>query len=208
MKKYFAIIICLLSFAVSAGQKAVTDEGDIVILSSDGTWKYEDNSADIVPEILMNTSSFEKGKESTFTLKSKANNSAFSIDPKSWSFKKSEDTNTREYEFTLNGEDLYGLAITEAIEVDLVNLSQLALQNAKDAAPDASITKQEYRIVNGNKVIYLEIDGTIQGIKFKYLGYYYSDKSGSTQYMTYTGASLVGKYKNEIENFLNGFSIQ
>lgn len=73
----------------------------------------------------------------------------------------------------------------------MLNLIQLALENAKAVAPDAKITKQEYRIVNGNKVIYLEIDGTIQGINFKYLGYYYSNISGSTQYITYTGASLV-----------------
>jgi hypothetical protein len=49
----------------------------------------------------------------------------------------------------------------------------------------------------------MEMLGTIQGVKFKYLGYYYSDDSGSTQYLTYTGANLVEKYQTDIENFLN-----
>ena len=87
-------------------------------------------------------------------------------------------------------------------------MAQIALENAKKAAPDARIVKEEYRVVNGNKVIYLEMEGTIQGIKFKYLGYYYSDRSGSTQYLTYTGANLVGEYKKDIERFLNGFTVQ
>ncbi len=75
----------------------------------------------------------------------------------------------------------------------MLNLSRVALQNAKKSDSDAKITQQEYRIVNGNKVIYQELEGTIQGIHFKYLGYYYSDKSGSTQYIVYTGANLVSK---------------
>ena len=87
-------------------------------------------------------------------------------------------------------------------------MAQIALENAKKAAPDARIVKEEYRVVNGNKVIYLEMEGTIQGIKFKYLGYYYSGRSGSTQYLTYTGANLVGEYKKDIERFLNGFTVQ
>jgi hypothetical protein len=208
MKKYFALVICLLSFTVNAGQKAVTDEGDIVILKSDKTWVYENNSLDKVTEILLNKNSFAKGKESTFTLKSKVNDAEFSIDPKAWSFKKGKDDEETEYSFKLKGKDLYGMAITEGIEIDVVILSQIALQNAKDVAPDAKITKQEYRIVNDNKVIYQEMDATIQGMKIKYLGYYYSDKSGSTQYLTYTGASLFDKYKPAMESFLNGFSIQ
>jgi len=67
--------------------------------------------------------------------------------------------------------------------------------------------KKEYRIVNGNKVIYMEMIGTIQSVKFKYLGYYYSNSSGSTQYLANTSTNLVDKYKTDINNFLNGFSI-
>lgn len=208
MKKYFALVIFLLSFTSNADQKAVTEEGDIVILNSNGSWEYVDNKVNKATEILLNKNSFKKGKESTFTLKSKKNNSVFSIDPKAWAFEKGNSIGDSEYAFKLKGGDLYGMAITEAIEIDLVNLPQVALDNAKNVAPDVRITKQEYRVVNDNKVIYLEMAGTIQGIKFKYLGYYYSDESGTTQYLTYTGTNLAGKYKPEIEKFLNGFSIQ
>ena len=54
----------------------------------------------------------------------------------------------------------------------------------------------------------MEMEGTIQSIRFTYLGYYYSDSFGSTQYLTYTGSSLVQKYRQDIDNFLNGFTSQ
>jgi hypothetical protein len=208
MNKYLALTICFLSFSVYASQRAVTDEGNIVILNSDGTWEYESPEKIEKLEIKTNNAVFKKGSASTFRLKSTKNKSEFWINPKDWSFKKADDVNQAEYQFQLKGTDLYGMAITEKIQIDLDNLTQLALENAKDAAPDAKIVTREYRIVNGNKVMYMEIEGTIQGIRFKYLGYYYSDSSGSTQYLTYTGENLVSQYKNHIEKFLNGFSIQ
>jgi hypothetical protein len=205
VKKYFISIIILLSFAASAAQQAVTDEGEIVILKSNGTWEYKNKELAEASEILLNENSFTKGKKATFTLKSKINNSEFSFDPKAWSFEKAGDE-VSEYTFKLKAGDLYGMAITESIEIDLPNLSQLALANAKSVAPDARIVRQEYRIVNGNEVMYLEFEGTISSINFKYLGYYYSNELGSTQYLVYTGAKVAGRYKSEIEQFLNGFS--
>ena len=201
-------MICLLSITANARQRAVTDEGNIVILNSNGTWKYESPNTIKQLEIKTNKAIFKKDLESTFRLKSKRNKSAFWIDPKKWSFKKADDVNQAEYNFHLKGEDLFGIAITEKIAIDLDNLTQIALENAKGTASDAQIVIREYRIVNGNKVMYMKTEGTTQGIKFKYLGYYYSDSSGSTQYITYTGLSLVGLYKQDIEKFLNGFSIQ
>jgi hypothetical protein len=67
---------------------------------------------------------------------------------------------------------------------------------------------QEYRVVNGKKLIYMQINGTIKGINFTYNGYYYSNPSGSTQLVAYTAASAVRKYKSEINDFLNGLVTQ
>ncbi|MCG8427870.1 MAG: hypothetical protein MI754_10985, partial [Chromatiales bacterium] len=41
MKKYLGLILLLTVFSVGAAQQAVTDEGKIVILNSDGTWEYQ-----------------------------------------------------------------------------------------------------------------------------------------------------------------------
>ena len=54
----------------------------------------------------------------------------------------------------------------------------------------------------------MEFIGTISGAEFKFFGYYHSDKYGSTQYLTYTGASVANQYKESIDELLNGFSIR
>ena len=111
-----------------------------------------------------------------------------------------------EYTFELKSGDLYAMAISEEVEIQVEELAKIALENAQGAAPDTRVVKKEYRNVNGNKVIYMEMVGTIQSIKFKYLGYYHSNASGSTQYLAYTSENLVSKYQSDIDNFLNGFS--
>ncbi len=96
------------------------------------------------------------------------------------------------------------MVIAEGIQVEREALINLAISNARNAAPDVKVIEKEYRTVNGKKIIYMKMQGTIQSIKFTYLGYYYSDKTGSTQLLTYTASNLVEKYKPEIFDLLNG----
>ena len=189
-------------------QRAVTDEGKVVILSPDGTWVYEKPTDDTKASIPTNPTPFGKEARSSFALKSTKNASVFWIDPKDWTFKPGEAGSPAEYTLRRKGGDLYAMAITEAVQIDLPNLVGVALENAKAAAPDARVVKQEYRTVNGLKVLYMEIAGTISGMKFKYLGHYYSNASGTTQYIVYTGENLVPKYASEISALLNGFSVR
>ena len=208
MNKYIFLVICMFSFAASASQKAVTDEGEIVILNTNGTWVYQNSGAEQNDQIFENTNTFTKGEKLNFDLKSNTSGAKFSINPKAWTFKKGNEAQNAEFELKLKDGDLYGMAITERLQIPMPMLAQVAMANALEFAPNAKIVKQEYRIVNGNKVIYMEISGTSQGIKFKYFGYYHSNKSGSTQYLAYTGESLEELYRSDIDDFLNGFSVQ
>lgn len=204
MKVFMSIVLMLAIMPAFASQRAITDTGDEVILNTDGTWVYASRAAKNLAKIRTNKTVFKKPKSSNFQLKSKKNNSAFWINPAKWGFKKAVSNTEAEYEFQLKGKDLYGMAVTEEIEISLESLVDLALSNAQSAAPDARVTKKEYRNVNGKKVIYMEIQGTIQSIKFTYMGYYASNDSGSTQLITYTATNLVSKYKKEVNDFLNG----
>ena len=208
MKKLFVTILLLLAATSYASQKAITDTGEEVILNSDGTWEYSDNAQKATNTIETNKKKFEKPRNSSFLLKSIKNNSAYWINTDKWSFGKAKGNAEAEYEFKLKGKDLYGMAITEGAEIPLESLANIALSNARGIAPDAKSVKQEFRIVNGKKVIYMEIDCTVEGMKVAYLGYYYSDVSGATQLVTYTGTNLVDKYKSEINNLLNGLVTQ
>ena len=206
------LIITLLSIFIAttgyAGQKAITDTGEEVILNSDGTWIFANNSSSTEEEIKINKTEFIRPSDSSFLLKSTKNDSAFWINSSKWSFKKATNNIEAEYELQLKGNDLYGIIIAEGIHIPIESLAEIALTNAKNAAPDIKITKKEYRYVNGNKVIYMEMSGTMKGMKITYLGYYYSDESGSTQLLTFTGTSLVSKYQSEISDFLNGLVLQ
>ena len=66
------------------------------------------------------------------------------------------------------------------------------------------VVKEEFRNVNGMKVLLLHMNGTIQGIKFSYYGYYYSNSNGTVQFITYTSQNLLDGFKSKIEDLLNG----
>lgn len=207
MKKLFVIILISLAGASHAGVRAITDTGEEVILDSDGTWKYTHNSHNNAAKTIQtNDKTFKKAKDASFLVKSTTNDSAYWINTHKWAFRKATNNADAEYEFRLKGQDLYGMTVTERARIPIESLANIALTNAKDTAPDAKTIKEEYRNVNGKKVIYMQMNGTLKGIKFTYLGYYYSDDSGSTQYIAYTASNLVDKYRAEIDDFLNGLT--
>jgi hypothetical protein len=188
-----------------AQQKGVTETGEDVILFEDGTWKYQNEDDILKNEIPTNPNIFEKDNQSTFLLKSSRLNVGVYLNPKIWSFKKATDNPEAEYELQLKGEDLYGLLITEKVEIPLESLKSIALENGKTAAPDLKIVKEEYRNVNGLKTLLLQLNGTIQGIKFSYYGYYFTSINGTVQFITYTSQNLIDSYRPESEKLLNGF---
>ena len=49
------------------------------------------------------------------------------------------------------------------------------------------------------------MNGTIKGIHFTYLGYYFSSPKGTVQFLTYTSVNLLEEYRKDLEELLNGF---
>lgn len=184
---------------------AVTQTGDEVMLYKDGTWKYLNDFAETETMIPINNIEYKKTNNLTFLVKSNRFNIGLWINPKEWTFVKGTNNDAYEYEFEKKGEDLFGMMITEKVEIPLKSLRKIALKNARSAAADARITKEEFRKINGNQVLMLQMEGTLEGVKFVYFGYYFSNSNGSVQLIVYTGENLFKEYKNDIEQFLNGF---
>lgn len=206
MKRTTLLLLCTFIITYTqAQQKAVTENGEEVILFDDGTWSYQNEDELLEKEIPTNPTQFEKDKESTFLVKSKNLNVGVYINPKDWSFKKATSNPEAEYEFSLKDGDLYGMLITEQIEIPLESLKSIALENGRAAAPNLKVVKEEYRTVNGLKVLHLQLNGSTQGIKFSYYGYYFSSENGTVQFVTYTSQNLLNKYLSECEELLNGF---
>ncbi len=205
MKLIFAFISCLAVLNPIYGQKsAVTDNGEEVLLFDDGTWKYKDKEDSLNSEVLLNPKTFIKNESSNFLLKSDKINLGFWLNSKKWTFKKAESNADAEYELQLKNEDLYAMIITEKLEIPLLTLKSLAYTNAKSVAPDLKIVKEEYRMVNGIKVLHLQMNGTAQGVKFAYFGYYFSNSNGTVQFITYTSQNLLNSYVKNCEELLNG----
>jgi len=210
MKK-ITIIFCLFAIISHKGFsqiQAVTDKGDQVFLYNDGTWKYANDSSEAEEkEIPMSNVVFSKNDKSTFEVKSTKVNAGVFINTKEWAYKKNPIADAQEYSFQGRGKDIYAMIITEKVEIPIESLKKLALSNAKDAAPDTKIVTEEYRMVNGKKIFFMQMNGSIDGIKFTYLGYYYSSEGGTIQFISYTTQSLLEEYKNDMFDLLNGFTI-
>lgn len=204
MKKLFVILICCCTaLTIQAQKKAITENGEEVILYDDGTWKYVEVENE-KKEIPTNPDEFKKSESSSFLLKSTNINIGVWLNPKKWSFKKATDNLDAEYEISKKDGDLYGMLITEKIEIPLSTLKDIALENGKSVSPDLRVVKEEYRNVNGLKVLLLKMNGTMQGIKFTYYGYYFSNQNGTVQFITYTSQNLMNDYLKDCDELLNG----
>ena len=195
------------SLASAHGQtKAVTENGEEVILNKDGTWR----SMSVTPsyETRLDTPVVTKSAKATFLVKCKRIKYGIWLDPKKWTFstaKPNEET-PLEYRLTLKNGDAYAMTIPEGIGIGLDNIVSFTLENTKKAAPDARIVRQETRNVNGNIVRMVEKRATVQGIKFVYFAYYYSVDDMTVQFITYTSEPLWSKHKADMEELLSGFT--
>jgi hypothetical protein len=200
----FAFVFVVLSASAFSQKKAITSTGEEVILYDDGTWKYADEADADTTAIPVNPKSYIKPEDASFLMQSKRAKFGVYFNNKKWTVEKGNEGEDREYMFQRKGKDAYVMIISERIEIPIDKFSVIALENAKDAAPDAKVVKQEYRTVNGNRVLCLQLSGTMHGIKFAYFGYYISNESGTVQLVGFTAQSLFKEYQAEIEEFLNG----
>jgi len=207
MKKTFLTgLILIFTQFVNAQISAVTETGEEVILYEDGTWKFLNDSNSILDDtiIAINKKEFTKDKNSTFLVKSKKLNIGIWINPKNWSFTKGTENDASEFKFQRKGGDLYGMLIAEKTQISIESLKNIAVSNAKNASPDIKVLKEEYRNVNGIQVLLLQMSGTIQGFRFTYYGYYYSNANGTIQLLTYSGENLFPQFLGDMEEFLSG----
>ncbi len=209
MKPIFILIaLCSLSNIATSQTKALTESGKEVVLYDNGTWKYSaDNSEDNTSRdsIGFNTKTFTKGSKSTFLVKSKKVTMGLYVNPAKWAFNAGKDNDVAtEYTFSHKSTEVYATMLTERTEIVLSTMRELALTNAQRASIDVKETLAEYRMVNGIKVLCLQFNGTIKGMRFCYMAYYFSNSSGTTQLISFCSESKFEAQKDEMESFLNG----
>lgn len=212
MKLYTMVLAAFLVMTpllLSQEIKATTEDGKSVILYPDGTWKYEHSVASGIKmgSAAPSIKRYRKPANARKLVKGKRVKYGIWYDENKWFLSNQKNSPSAEYEFANKEGDMYALVIPERLEIPLETLKNIALQNAQNADPNAKIVFEEKRVVNDTEVLCVQIEATIQGIPFKYFNYYYTGKEGTIQVMTYTGQSLFEEYRQDMENFLNGFVV-
>lgn len=211
MKKLFLLLcIMFISNRAISQTKALTDNGREVFLFDNGTWKYSDDNSNTnvtsTDSLTTNKTKFTKTSQATFLVKSTIFNVGVFMDPSKWTFAAHRDNEKNpEYRFNLKSGEGYAMMVAEKTQISLENMRKIAFLNAQKASIDVKETSAEYRIVNNKKILCLKFQGTIQGIKFVYFGYYYSSPNGTIQLLSYTSQQYFDSIQKELENFLNGF---
>jgi len=199
----FSSLLLVIAASAAISQTAIkarTETGKEVILSPDGTWKY-------APEASPTTSSTaSKPAEAKTLFKRPQGNFGIWYDNEKWTIVDDADNEGRVH-FKLRRGDAYAFVLIEEISIPISTPREVALENAKAAAPDARIIFEENRTVNKTQVLCMKIEGTVKGIPFRYYGYYYGGKQGTIQVLTFTGQDLFAKYEQEFTDFLNGLEI-
>ncbi len=188
----------LLGSGLAYGQRpirATTEDGKQVILNPDGTWRHFD---------ALRTR-YEKSPSATQKIKAPFGDFAIWIDPAIWHQSKEGAPGRLSFE-NLNGEN-YAMVVSERIPIQTESLDDIALSNVRDVDPNAKITLQEKRIVNGREVLCLQIEASNKNIPFTYYGYYYGGTSGTIQVVTFTVRSAFAKNEPASTQFLNGLEV-
>jgi hypothetical protein len=197
---FVSIMVLFQGLGYCQDIRAKTENGREVILNSNGTWAFAD-----VAKSSPDSGSIQKPEKSTSVFTAKGGKVSVWFDPSKWIHKESE--NTEKTTFNHVDGDVYALLLYERVGVTLEGLKEIALKNAKQAAPDARITYEEKRNVNGKEVLCMRIAGTINSINFVYYGYYYAGKEGTVQLLTYTSDNLFQEYEPAMGEFLNGLVV-
>jgi hypothetical protein len=200
--RILAAIPLLLAVAPTASAqaptRATTEDGRKVLLFPDGTWKTQPAS----PAQTISGKAFARAAGATRRIELLRGGMALFVDPAKWSQAPSEDPTKISFRHSTG--EAYGMVVAERLAIPLARLKEIAISNAREAAPDVRVSFEESRRVNELEVLAMQMEGTIQDIPFTYYGYYYSGPQGSVQILTYTGSNLFGEYKAEFEDFLNG----
>jgi len=127
------------------------------------------------------------------------------VDETKWKQAKSDTAGVLNFAH-VNGE-AWATVITERIGIPTNVLRDIALENMKHGDPNARITFDEKRIVNGRQVLAVEMSASIEGVPLKTLGYYHGGLSGNIQVLGLIPETVFTDNIGELTEFLNGLEI-
>lgn len=207
MKRVAVAAAGIVSFWLLAGPasaqvlKAITQDGRVVILQPNGTWRFEDKPKANGPTVL------RRPPGATVLLAGRQVPYGVWLDLSRWRVVDPKQNLAAEYEFAHLGGQAGAIVIAEPMRIPPESWKQIVLNNARREAPDARITREERKMVNGVPVLVLQSEGTGALGPFVHYGYYYAGARGAVQVITYTFAGTFEQYRAELAAFLDGFVV-
>ncbi len=198
-----ALLAVCLSTAPAAAQalRAITQDGRVVILQPDGTWRFAEEPK------AVGSSPVVKARPPGATILLAGSQVPYGIwvDLARWRVDQRKQNPVAEYEFHHVRGEAGAVVIAEPTRVPPEAWRQIVLTNARRQAADARITAEERKVVNGIPLLALQYEGTGPMGPFIHYGYYWSGPRGAVQLVTYTFAPLFPQYQAELTAFLDGF---
>jgi hypothetical protein len=205
MKILFSLLFffCITVFT-QAQLSAVTENGRAVILFSNGTWSYMNDSV-----LLSNSdlSHYSIPGDSHEFLRGKTISYRIWYNSEKWIVLPDTIYKNADYSFENSRGELLALVIAERIEVPLQKIREIALDNFKKAGTEYKVSEEQRIMVNGTEGLLLKIDALVEGIPYAYLNCYFSTDRGTYQVMTFTGYNLFDRYRKEMMDFISGFTL-
>jgi hypothetical protein len=198
----FVLMLSPIStYALSQSLKAKTEDGTDVMLLPDGTWEY------VMTEEPQSLPSSSKSQGPKTVIKGKRGTYGIWFDKNMWRMLNVTFDPAAEFSFAHTTGNGYAKVIDEMAYRPFEQLKNVALENIKETAPDAKIIFEEKRSINGNDVLYMKIEGTVQSIPSAFLGYYYAGEAGTIQIITYAANDVIDTLEPDCIELLNGFEV-
>lgn len=197
------LVFISINLNVSGQQKAFTDTGDEVVLYKDKTWKYK-SEVDKKEVLKTISKAFEKDTNSTFLLKSKINEYGVYIDIKNIDFSKEKFLEEAEFNLINKKRSIWIMMTNEDIDLPLVSVRDEKIRQLTKSDSKYEVLEEDYRFVNGNKVVHMRFRFKDKGITTIMCIYLTSSSVGTAQLITGTTEGKFNDYKDEMYKILNG----
>jgi hypothetical protein len=203
MKNFFLLVIALVfAFQARAQVTAITEEGRGVLLFSNGTWRYLNDSVRVstldLPHYTVpgKSKSLVKGKESRYKLW---------YNKEKWNLLPDTVYKNSEYALEFKDGELIAMMITERVQVPLTTIKEAAIESFKKDGSECRIAEEQKIMVNGTEGLLLKIDALVDGMPVSYLNAYFSTREGTFQLITYTSYNLFDRHRNDMTELISGF---
>lgn len=185
------------------GYKASLEKKHTVILRPDGTWRYHEPTASASEPIPTYTrpesaTTFVTGEQVPYGIW---------LDHGLWQRATTSPRSVVERRFTHASGKAWAAVIAESTRLSVEAVRDFVLASAKRHMPDATILREENRLVNRHDILFMQIAGTSNGVPHTYLTYDYVGEIGTVQVYTWVASDVLAQYQDDLLNFLNGFDI-